>query len=122
MSGEHLFGREQPIERGRKTGVNGYLHDDFNDLVARQADVQTRLDVDFQLWSSVSERCQCRDGGDFTRPKIQARATVDIPERKLDEVAREVWGNVSEGCDDLFASSSVNLRECSLPSLESAFL
>jgi hypothetical protein len=56
----------------------------------------------------MTHRGQRRDGGDLAGAQIKPGAAVDVAERKLDQIAREIRRDVGKRIDDLFAGLAVN--------------
>ena len=54
----NLFRREQPVQRGRKAGIDRHLHDDLDDLLAGKPDIKPRLDMHLELRRGIAERGQ----------------------------------------------------------------
>jgi len=55
MRGEYFLCGEQTIQGGRKSGVNGHLHDDFEDFFPCAADMQRGGDMHFQLRGRIAQ-------------------------------------------------------------------
>lgn len=118
---EHLFGSEQAIECRRKACVDGHLHNDLGNFFARETNIKARLDVDLELRGRIAHRCQSRDGGDLAGAQVEAGAAVDVAEGELEQVGREIGGNVGERGDDLLSGLAVDLSECPSSAFEPAF-
>ena len=119
--GKHVLGGGQPVKSGRKTSIDGHLHQDLDDLFAFETDIQSRFDMDLELWDGIShggERC---DAGNFSRAKIETRAAVDIAEGKFKEVGGKIGRNIGERRHDLVACLTVDLCERALAAFQSAF-
>ena len=71
---KNLLGRCQPIEGGRKTGINGHLHDGLHNLRARDAHIEGALDMHLELGRGVAQRGERGDDRDFTAFQIQPGA------------------------------------------------
>jgi len=59
------------------------LHNDFHDLLTNQTDIQTGLDMNFQLRSTIAQRGEGGNRGDLSGANIQTRPGVDIAEREF---------------------------------------
>src|ERR1700710_455405 len=95
--------REQAIQRRWKTSINRHLHDDFNDLIARDSNVQSRGNMDLELRRCMAHRGERRDGCDLAGADVKTGSRVDIAERKLEQILGEVRRDVGEPTDDFFA-------------------
>lgn len=46
---KHVLRGEKAVESGRETGVDGHLHQNLDDFLAGQSDVQAGLDMHLEL-------------------------------------------------------------------------
>lgn len=111
---ENLTRGEEAVERGGKTGIDGHLHQDFDDLRLREADIQPGADMHLQLRHGMSQRRQSGDGRDFAAAEIEPRPRVDVTERELEQVSREVGSNVRQRVDDSLSGCSIDFSERAL--------
>ncbi len=56
-----ISGSEQPIQSRGKPGIDGYLNDDFHDLLLGCAHIHRAMNVDFELRSAIGHCRECRD-------------------------------------------------------------
>lgn len=70
--GKDLLCGEETIQRRREAGVDGHLHEDFGDLVARQSDIQCRLDMHLELRRRRAHGCKRCDRGNLAVAQRQA--------------------------------------------------
>jgi len=100
---------EQGIQCCRKARIKCHLHEHLNDLVARAAYIQRRLDMNLQLRLGVAERSQSRDRRNLAGAQIELGPTIDVTEAEFDQHAAEVWSDWRERCDYLLADIPVDL-------------
>src|SRR5215510_5509847 len=81
----------ETVERGGESGIHGHLHDNFDNLLRRTPDVQSRVDMDPKLRTRVTHRRQGTHHCELTLPKPQSRSRVDVPEGEFDQVRGELW-------------------------------
>ncbi|AMJ59173.1 hypothetical protein AXW83_01640 [Bosea sp. PAMC 26642] len=91
---KHFFCGKEAVQGSRESGVDGHLHENFNDLVAAKPNIEASLNMDLELRRGIAERSQCGDGGDLARSQIETWARIDVAEWKLDQVAGKVGSNV----------------------------
>ena len=108
---ENFARREQRIERRRKTRIQRHLHEHLDDLLARAADVQRRLDMHLQLRLRTAERGQRRDRCNFPRAQIELRPAVNIAEAEFEQQTSEIRRDRRERGDHLFAGRAVDFLE-----------
>lgn len=106
-----FLGRSQAIQRRRKTGVDRHLHDDFDHLVARHPDVQRALNMYLELRRCIAQRGERGDYRNLAALQIKARARIDVAERKLDQLAREVRRDVAQAVDDAHTGVTVDFPQ-----------
>ena len=119
---EHLLGGEKAVEGGREPRVDRHLHQDLDDLAARQPDIEAGRDVHLELRRGVAERGQRCDGGDLPAAQVEARAGVDVAERKLDQVTGEIRFDVRQGGDHRLTGLPVDLRQGALSAVVAALV
>ena len=120
-AGKHFLGGEKPVERGREAGIDGHLHDDLGDFIMRQADIEARLDMHFQLRGGIAHGCQRGNGGDFARPQIKPGTAIDVAERKFEHIAGKVGRDVCQGRQDLLPGFAIDLGERAPSAFQPAF-
>ena len=64
--------REQAVECGWKAGIDGHLHDHFDDFLLGTADVAGSMKMHFQLGNSIAHCCERRDHGELPGPEIES--------------------------------------------------
>jgi hypothetical protein len=109
---EHFLCGEQAVQRGWKSGINGHLHDDLNDFIAAQADIQAGLYVDLELGCRVAEGGESGDGRHLSAAEIETLTRINVAKRELNQVAAELGRDISQGVDDFLACFSVDFSEC----------
>ncbi len=60
-----FFGCEDPIQGCRKSSVNSHLYDNLNNFLTRQANIESAVDMDLQLWRCRTQGCKRRDSSDL---------------------------------------------------------
>ena len=120
--GKDLLGREEPVEGCREAGVDGHLHEDFGDLVARQSDIQCRFYMHLELRRGCAHGCKRCDGGNLAVAQRQAGARIDISERKFEEVVCKFRRNIGERVNDVLAGLAVDSIERPPPAFQSCFV
>lgn len=119
---EHFLGGKQSIERRGKARVNRHLHDGLHDLLLREADVQARLDVHLELRLGIAHGRQRGNGRDFAGAQVESGAGINIAERKLQQILREVRGDVRQRLDDPLPRMAIDLRQDPAAAFAAAFL
>ena len=109
--GKYLLGCKEPVEGRREAGVDGHLHEDFGDLVARQSDIQCRFYMHLELRRGCAHGCKRCDGGNLAVAQRQAGARIDISEREFEEIVREFRRDIGKRVDDVLAGLAVDSIE-----------
>lgn len=108
--GDFGFKRLESAHRvdGRgEAGVRRHLDEDFPQLLDREPDVPSRVQVDVELGFAAALGSEHGHGGELAVPQRQPWAGVDVAEGKLDDVAAEIAERVHDG----LTGGAVNLGE-----------
>lgn len=96
MLRKNLLCCKHSVQRRRESRIHTHLQDRLDNLLARQAHIQSGSDVHLELRRRIAERSQRSDGRQFPLLQAQARPRVDIPEAELDDVATKVGADISK--------------------------
>jgi hypothetical protein len=114
-----LSGKEA-VERGGKAGINRHMHENFDDLFARDPNIQPGFDMHFELRLRISHRCQGRDRRDLALAQAKPFTRVNIAEGKFEYIGRKIGRDVGECGNHALAGLAVDFSECALTALEPA--
>lgn len=77
---EHLLGGEQAIQGCGETGAKGHLHEDLDDFLTAEADIQARGNVNLELGARVSEGRKGGDRSDVSLAQAETWPRADVAE------------------------------------------